>query len=135
MLAAAWPPTLIWGLPQDLTLVDWCQSCRRVPFVVTILDGYNTGVLSTTHVLGPGRSTTVTGETITLLTSISCTTQPPVTARPPATDVCSLPRIRGVFHLDQICYLGLLPPTGTQQVLRRDWGIFECFFTVRQAAA
>jgi hypothetical protein len=102
--------------------------------VVSILDGFNTGVQSTTHRLGPGRNSTVTGETITLLTSIACTTQPPVTARPPATDVCSLQRILDVFHLGQICYLGLLPPTGTQQVLRRDWGIFECFFTVSQAA-
>jgi hypothetical protein len=95
-----------------------------------VVDGYNTGVQSTTHVLGPGRSTTVMGETVTLLIHLACTTQPPVTARPPDHDVCSLQRICDVFHLDQICYLGLLPPTGTQQALRRDWGIFECFFTV-----
>jgi hypothetical protein len=105
-------------------------TLRRVPFVITIIDGYNTGVQSTTHVLGPGRSTSVTGDTVTLLVSLSCTTQPPVTARPPDHDVCSLQRICDVFHLSQICYLGLLPPTGTQQALRADWGIFECFFTV-----
>jgi hypothetical protein len=44
--------------------------------------------------------------------------------------VCSKQRSLDVFHLSQICWLGLFPSTGTQQAVRRDWGISECYIKV-----
>jgi hypothetical protein len=77
-----------------------------------------------------GRSLAETASnSITVALSLSCTTTP-VPPRTPDYDVCSMQRILDVFHLGQKCWLGLLPPTGTQQVLRQDWGVYDCSFAV-----
>jgi hypothetical protein len=138
---------------------------RKVPFTVTIVDGYNTGQQSpsdpnpaTADALSSSSSSTssatqqrhhrslagtrdaeggTTGrslaetdnDSITVALSLSCTTTP-VPPRTPDYDVCSMQRILDVFHLGQKCWLGLLPPTGTQQLLRQDWGVNDCSFTV-----